>query len=311
MILTTTMNASVDKRYIVKSLDEGKVNRVLACSYTAGGKGLNVTRSIVIYGEKVIATGLIGGYAGDFILENLKSKDIDARFYQVKSESRSCVNICNEKKREQTEFLEPGFGVSQEEFEGFKKKFRELVKYADVVEISGSLPKGMDGSAYQELVKIGKQAGKPVILDTSGELLRMGLEAKPTMIKPNIDEIRMLTDKPCNNDKELIDAAFDIYKSGIEIVVISLGADGSLMICSEGIFRAYVPKIKAVNTVGCGDAMIAGFAIGLEKKMKNVDSLRLANAISTASAVCSETGSFVKEEMEKYLPQIKIEMIAQ
>ena len=100
--------------------------------------------------------------------------------------------------------------------------------------MSGSVPKGLDGTAYQILVSIVKEAGKKVILDTSGKLLEMGIEAKPTMVKPNIDEIRMLTGSHCDTREKLIEAGKKIHEAGIEIVVISLGADGSLQICAAG-----------------------------------------------------------------------------
>lgn len=104
-----------------------------------------------------------------------------------------------------------------------------------------------------------------MILDTSGKLLEMGIEAIPTMIKPNIDEIRMLTGKRFNDISEIIEAARAIHERGVKIVAVSLGADGSLAVGDGGIFRARVPKIDAVNTVGCGDSRIAGFALGLSK----------------------------------------------
>lgn len=142
------------------------------------------------------------------------------------------------------------------------------MKKADVVAMSGSVPKGLDGTAYQRLVRICKEAGKKVILDTSGKLLEMGIEAKPTMIKPNIDEIRMLTGKSCDNFQDMVDAAKQIHADGVEIVAVSLGGDGSFVVCDDGIFRARVPKIDAVNTVGCGDSMIAGFALDLAKDFR-------------------------------------------
>ena len=92
--------------------------------------------------------------------------------------------------------------------------------------MSGSVPKGLDGTAYQRLVRIVKEAGRPVILDTSGKLLEMGIEACPTLIKPNIDEIRMLTGKHCDDIQDIIDAAKTIHANGVEIVAVSLGADG-------------------------------------------------------------------------------------
>ena len=114
------------------------------------------------------------------------------------------------------------------DFAGFEEKFCNLVKEAKVVAMSGSVPKGLDGTAYQRLIKIVKEAGIPVILDTSGKLLEMGIDAAPTMIKPTIDEIRMLTGKKCDNIQDIIDAAKEIHAKGVEIVAVSLGADGSL-----------------------------------------------------------------------------------
>ena len=172
--------------------------------------------------------------------------------------------------------------------------------------MSGSVPKGLDGTAYQRLIKIIKEAGIPVILDTSGKLLEMGIEAAPTMIKPNIDEIRMLTGKKCDNIQDIIDAAKEIHAKGVEIVAVSLGADGSLAVGNGGIFRALVPRINAVNTVGCGDSMIAGFALGLSRRLSLPETMKLASAISAAAAMREETGFFVMEDMEKLLPQIEV-----
>ncbi len=306
MILTVTLNAAIDKRYVVEDAKMGEVNRVLQCSYTPGGKGLNVSKPASIAGAKVVATGFVGGHAGNFIVDSLKEFGIKSEFYHVADESRTCINIWDSVHKVQTEYLEPGFTVSKEDWEGFVGKFTELVKEADVVSISGSVPKGLDTTAYQQLVAVTKSAGKKVILDTSGELLRAGIEAKPTLVKPNIDEIRFLTGKTCDTREELTEAAMNIHARGVEIVVISLGADGSLVVCEEGIFQAVVPRIDAVNTVGCGDSMIAGFALGFERGLTIQDTLRLASAISAAAALREETGFFVKEDMEQLLDKIQI-----
>lgn len=265
MILTVTLNAAIDKRYVVDDFKVGEVNRVKECSYVPGGKGLNVSKPASIYGAEVVATGFVGGHAGNYIEDALKPFGIRGDFYHVDAESRSCINIWDEINHVQTEFLEPGFTLTEEDFQGFKKKFRELVQNADVVSMSGSVPKGLDGTAYQSLVRIVKEAGKPVILDTSGKLLELGIEACPTLIKPNIDEIRMLTGKQCDNMQDIMEAAKAIHAKGVEIVVVSLGAEGSLAVGDEGIFRAVVPKIDAVNTVGCGDSMICRFCTWTER----------------------------------------------
>lgn len=306
MILTVTLNAAIDKRYVVEDYQEGQVNRVKECSYVPGGKGLNVSKPASIYGAEVVATGFVGGHAGNYIEDSLKPFGIKSEFYHVEAESRSCINIWDEVKHVQTEFLEPGFTLTEKDFDGFEQKFRTLVKDAKIVAMSGSVPKGLDGTAYQRLVRIVKEAGKPVILDTSGQLLEMGIQAAPTLIKPNIDEIRMLTGKTCDDINDIIEAAKEIHRNGVEIVAVSLGADGSLVVGEEGTFRAEVPKIDAVNTVGCSDAMIAGFAIGMEEGLSIPEMLRKASAVSAAAAMREETGFFCMEDMENLLPEIKI-----
>lgn len=307
MILTVTLNAAIDKRYVVEEFKVGEVNRVKECAYVPGGKGLNVSKPAAVAGAEVVATGFVGGHAGNYIEASLKDYHVKSAFYHLESESRSCINIWDEKNGVQTEFLEPGFTVTESEFQGFVEEFKELVKQADVVAMSGSVPKGLDGTAYQKLVKVVKDAGKKVILDTSGKLLEMGIEACPTMIKPNIDEIRMLTGKECNEIGEIVEAAKEIHARGVEVVAVSLGADGSLAVSDEGVFRAIVPRIDAVNTVGCGDSMIAGFALGFAEGLGIEETLRKASAISAAAALREETGYFVMEDMQRLYPQIKIE----
>lgn len=307
MILTVTLNAAIDKRYVVEEFKVGEVNRVKECAYVPGGKGLNVSKPAAVAGAEVVATGFVGGHAGNYIEASLKDYHVKSAFYHLESESRSCINIWDEKNCVQTEFLEPGFTVTESEFQGFVEEFKELVKKADVVAMSGSVPKGLDGTAYQKLVKVVKDAGKKVILDTSGKLLEMGIEACPTMIKPNIDEIRMLTGKECNEIGEIVEVAKEIHARGVEVVAVSLGADGSLAVSDEGVFRAIVPRIDAVNTVGCGDSMIAGFALGFAEGLGIEETLRKASAISAAAALREETGYFVMEDMQRLYPQIKIE----
>lgn len=309
MILTVTLNAAIDKRYVVEEVRTGEVNRVRECVYTPGGKGLNVSKPAAIYGAEVTATGFVGGHAGHYIEDALRPFGIKSAFYHMEEESRSCINIWDETNRRQTEFLEPGFSVTQEDFERFLEHFRGLAADADVVTISGSVPKGLDGTAYQRMVKLVKDAGKPVILDTSGKLLEAGIEACPTMIKPNLDEIRMLTGKDCTDPDEIIEAAKVLHGRGIEIVTVSLGGEGALVVSGEGTYRARVPRINAVNTVGCGDSMTAGFALGLSEGLSMKEILRKASAVSAAAAMREETGFFVKEDMERLLPQIEITVL--
>lgn len=309
MILTVTLNAAIDKRYVVENYQVGEVNRVKECAYVAGGKGLNVSKTATIAGADVLATGFVGGHAGAYITEAVEKQGVATDFIQVKGESRSCINIYDTVNKTQTEFLEPGVVVSEEEQRAFYLKFDQLLAKCDVVAMSGSVPKGIGTDMYPKLVAMAKAAGKKIIVDTSGALLEEVVKAKPNMIKPNIDEIRLLTGKQIIDREELIEAGIELQKSGIERVVISLGADGSLMFVDEGVYQAIVPKIDAVNTVGCGDCMTAGFAISFERGMTPQEALRFASATSAASAMREETGYFVTEDMESLFDKIEIKKL--
>ena len=312
MILTVTLNAAIDKRYVVENFEEGEVNRVLECEYVPGGKGLNVSKPLAVAGEDVIATGFVGGFAGEYICSRLKDYKVKDGFYRVAAESRSCINIWDTVKKKQTEFLEPGFTIDEGDWKGFEEKFTELIDGVDVVTMSGSVPKGLDAEAYKKLIKIGKEKGKKVILDTSGKLLVEAVEAVPYMIKPNIDEIAMLTGRKISVGapdflEKVVAAAKQVYENGVSIVTVSLGADGAIMVCPDGIYKAVVPKVEAVNTVGCGDSMIAGFALSISHGLSYTEALKKASAISAAAAMTEETGWFNISDMERIYDKISIE----
>lgn len=304
-----TANAAIDKRYVVEGFGVDKVNRVKSCVSSAGGKGLNVARVAEIIGEKTIATGFIGGRAGEFIAQEIDKSGIQNEFVQCQGESRTCINMWDEETHKQTELLEAGFSVTEEDCVRLVEKVAGLLPLCQVAVISGSAPKGASSQLYRALIRKAKMAGKPVILDTSGVMLEECLLEQPHMIKPNIDEIRMLTGKPMNSREALIRAAQELHEDGIETVAISLGAEGSLVSGQEGVFDVKVPKLQAVNTVGCGDSMIAGFAVGMARGLSMEDTIRLASAVSAANALRQETGFFVKEDMEALLPRIQIKKI--
>lgn len=308
MILTVTANAAIDKRYVIDGLETGEVNRVKSVEMSAGGKGLNVARTAAIAGEKVTATGFLGGHSGEFVQERTRREGIRDEFVWCQGETRTCINVWDEKAHRQTEMLEPGFTATETNQDSLVKKFSELVPDADVAAISGSMPAGCTSELYRRLLDAGRAAGKKVILDTSGKTLMEGIHFRPFMIKPNIDEIQQLVGRKLDPEKkeELFAAADELHALGIPTVVISLGASGSVMSCSDGVYQAAVPKVDAVNTVGCGDSMIGGFTVGISRGLTMPDCLKLASAISAASAMTDRTGFFRMEDMESIRDKVKI-----
>lgn len=309
MISTVTLNVSIDKAYKIKgSVESGKVIRVLECNNTAGGKGLNVSRVISICGEEVLATGFVGGHCGALVEDLLENDNIKNQFTHVNSETRSCINILDENNIS-TEFLEKGSSVNENEIDKFIEDFNKIIDNSNIITISGSVPQGVPTDIYATLIKMIKAKNKKVILDASGDLLKEGIKALPTMIKPNSEEMENLLGISINNREEVIKSAIKLYESGIELVVVSLGGDGALLVCEEGVYHGKPPKIKVVNTVGCGDSMVAAFAVAMERGYSNEDSLKYAVSISAANAMTFSTGNFNSKDADSIFENTIIEKI--
>lgn len=282
--------------------------RVTSCRNSAGGKGLNVARIVKRCGSKVLATGLVGGFNGNY-LETLLDKDgIPYKFKHVEGETRSCINILDEKYGS-TEYLEPGCEITPEEEKQFMELFPHIIKNSNIVTISGSIPKGVSKDIYGQMVLVAKEMEKQVLLDTSGQLLKRGINSCPTMVKPNKDEIEQLFGIKINGIEDMIAYGKQIFDFGIPYVVISLGGDGALMICKEGVFHGRAPVIDVVNTVGCGDSMVGAFAVALERNSLSREILRYAIAVATANAMSPNTGDFELDKCKKLIKDVKIEKL--
>jgi tagatose 6-phosphate kinase len=305
MITTITLNVAIDKAYVVDDFAKNTVTRVRKCTNTAGGKGLNVSKVIKLCGEDITATGFIGGHAGAYVEELLREHDIMTDFVHTRSETRSCINILA-KDGSSTEFLEPGAPVTTEEVIQFQDKIRQLIDKSDVITISGSVPMGVEVTIYADLITRIKEKGKRVILDTSGVLLTDGVKACPTLIKPNSEELEALLGIKITSQAEVIEAAKKLHNTGIEYVVVSLGSNGALLICKEGVFHGKPPKITPVNTVGCGDSMVGALAVSLVRNQSVEEALRYAVAVSAANALTMATGSFHIHDMKQLMPNVSI-----
>lgn len=306
MITTVTLNASIDKAYhMAKKIENGTVMRVAKCQNSAGGKGLNVARVVKLCGTDVKATGLVGGFNGQYLESMLSQDGIPNEFYHIQGETRSCINILDEGYGS-TEYLEPGCQVSEEECQGFLSQFPAIIADSDVITISGSVPKGVPEDMYAKMIELIKAQGKQVILDTSGVQLKRGIDAKPTMIKPNKDEMEMLLDCTINGFEDVKKYAQQLHDTGIPYVVVSLGGDGALIVCDAGMFQAAAPKVEAVNTVGCGDSMVGAFAVALERRLTPDEALRYAVSVASANACSPDTGNFDPEVQAEIFARVNV-----
>ena len=309
MILTVTLNTSIDKLYLVESIHPETVMRVKEVHNTAGGKGLNVSRVSAKLGEPVTATGFVGGFNGQYLESLISQPLVRCAFTHVQGETRSCINCWDLSNGHSTEYLEPGQPVTQEDISRFLSDFSARLPEADVVTISGSVPQGVPEDFYCELIRLCRTAGVPVLVDTSGSRLIAAVKEKPVFIKPNEDEIAQLTGHYILSRGEAVQALTELHGSGIPYVVLSMGEEGALLACDQGVFHGRPPKITPRNTVGCGDSMVAGFAVGFARRLPIEETFRMALAVSAANALSLFTGDFNPADYDRLYPDIQIKKL--
>lgn len=309
MILTVTLNPSIDVSYNLNCLHLDAVNRVQTVNKTAGGKGLNVSRVIHQLGGQVLATGVLGGFFGEYFLARLDEDGIPHAFSTISQETRSCIAILHE--GQQTEVLEAGPQLSPEEVTEFFDKFQEILTTYPIatITLSGSQAKGFGSDTYSQLIALANQKGIKVLLDTSGKNLELALKSpeKPYLIKPNRDELTQLLDlKTPIEIQDLPQILSDPLFANIPYIVVSLGADGAFVASPEGYYHAQVPTIAAVNPVGSGDATLAGLAHAIDAKASSEDIIKNGMTCGVLNALNLKTGSIHIEEFDTMFNQIRL-----
>lgn len=307
-IMTVTLNPAVDKTYTTQGVIVGNVNRMRTVMRIAGGKGVNVTKVLRQYGYEVTATGFLGGYSGRFIEEELEKRGAENRFIHVAGETRSNMNILADDGYV-TEILEPGPVISDGENKAFLQQYDALLGECGLVILSGSATQGVDADIYETMIMRAKALSIPVYLDSSGENLRFGLRAKPQMIKPNWRELEYIMGHRIRNRTEIIESAEILRNEGIPRVVVSMGSKGLISVSESSVFYAAAKEIVPVNTVGCGDSVVASYAMSHMLGETEEEAVIRACAIAAANATTVESADIPLETAEELMNKIIVEKI--
>ncbi|WP_182200222.1 hexose kinase [Paraliobacillus salinarum] len=310
MILTITLNPSVDIRYSLEDFNIDKGNRVSDVSKTAGGKGLNVSRVLHQLDEKVAASGFLGGSLGEFIRKELTKLDMKDFFSSIDGDTRNCIAIIS--GEEQTEILEAGPVISAKEQNDFLQAFSSYIKEVDIITISGSLPKGIPTDFYSRLITIAKQHDKLVLLDTKGDLLKETLKSdvKPDLIKPNHIELGDLFGESFTDDESIIQALTKpSILDNVEWVVVTMGSKGAIVKHHDKLYRVSNPRVDAKNPVGSGDSVIAGFSAGLSRGLTDESLIKFGLSMGVLNVMEDQTGCIDPTKIDWCVSQMGIELI--
>lgn len=295
MIYTLTCNPALDYVLNPGTLSLGETNRSGAEQLYFGGKGINVSRVLRELGEETVVLGLIAGFTGDALEADLRAKGISTDFVRL-SQGLTRINV-KLKGAQETEINGNGPAVEPEEMVALLEKLDRL-QAGDTLVLAGSVPAGLPKDLYGQIAKRIGGKGVRLAVDATGELLLSALPYHPFIIKPNRRELEEAVGRPLYSMMEWTDAAEELQKKGARNVLVSLGAEGAFLLDEQGNFYfCSAPEIQAVNTVGAGDSMLAGFLSGYSKGAE--EALRLAVASGTATAGSQDLATL--EEIKKIL----------
>lgn len=309
MIVTVTFNPAIDKTIQVDELLVNKLNRLDNIITDVGGKGINVSKVIKELGGESLLTGFLAGNNGLWIEEELNKLGLNNHFKHIDGNTRVNLKILD-RNMNLTELNEVGSEVMKEDLLGFENNLLTLVNNDDVVVFCGSVPKNVPKNIYASLITKVKNIGAKVILDADGELFDKAIEAGPLIIKPNRHELckYFKLDEEVEDDV-LIHQASKLLDKGIKLIVLSLGANGSVFITKDIIAKVDKIKVKTHSSVGAGDAMVGALAYGIINNFEIISLIKLAVATSVGAVMTKGTKAPNKSVIEELMNEVKIELI--
>ncbi|MEW6544767.1 MAG: 1-phosphofructokinase [Nitrospirota bacterium] len=315
MIYTITLNPALDHYLEVEDLLMDDANRVRSECLFAGGKGIDVSRAIRRLGGDSMALGFIGGHNGQILVDLLKQQGVTSYFTPVAQETRRDLIISARRSGAQTLLHARGPAISAEEWRCFLAHLRVLELRDSYVALGGSLPRGVPADAYRQIVALVQSRGAKAVLDADGPCFKAGLRAKPFAIKPNLHELRRATGRRLRTEAEILAAARDLNRSGIEVVIVSLGRKGLLVVSSRGArspqtaIRAVPPRVKVRSRVGAGDSTVAGFVFSHASGKSFEDCVRFATAAGTAATLAPGNQLCRLADVQRLAPRVTIRTV--
>ncbi|MCL5037194.1 MAG: 1-phosphofructokinase family hexose kinase [Chloroflexi bacterium] len=300
MIVTLTMNPAIDTS---SGVDHVIADRKLRCSapgYDPGGGGLNVSRAIMELGGDSLAIYPSGGWLGKMLEGLIDKEGLNHRSIPIEKSTRENLNFFEKISGRQFRFGMPGPELKEEEWKRCLDALRAVEPKPDYIVASGSLPPGVPVNFYALAADIARELGSKLIVDTSGDELRIAANAGVYLLKPNIAEFQTLVGEEIKNEKRQMELARKIIASGkTEVLVISMGVAGALLVTKDIYEHIRAPIVPIESRVGAGDSMVAGIVFGLESGKPLRDAVRFGVATGAAAVMSPGTGLCCKGVAEE------------
>jgi 1-phosphofructokinase family hexose kinase len=311
VIVCLAANPSIDKLFEVERLVSGDIHRPIGFEQTAGGKGLNVARAAHALGADVRVVALLRGHAGKWLEETLSSEGVQGSFVWTHGENRSSLSVADRETAGLTEFYEHGSEVPSA---AWPELAHAALSFPDAswLTISGSMPAGMEDTAYRDIVAEAREVGMRVALDAEEDRLRLALEARPDVVKVNASEAAGLLGMPTARRDEALAAAEKLRElagGDGHAGIVTRGADGVVLAAPDGALFEGVLYVRGRYPVGSGDAFLAGLVVGLDRDADQGDALRLALGAATANAELPGAGRLEPSRAEALAAQATVRLV--
>ena len=305
-ILTITFNPAIDKSTSVDNLIYEKKLKCTNPKFEPGGGGINVARAIKRLGGESTALYLAGGYTGNYFTELLVKENIQTIAVSCKNHTRENLIVFDEKSKLQYRFGMPGPVINESEW---KEVLNTIEKINDIefIVASGSISEGVPIDIFGRISRIAKLKKIKLIVDSSGDALKESVDEGLFMLKPNINELSFLNGAGELRTEDVEDAAKSIISKGkCKFMVISMGAEGAMLITEESTFKITPPKVNSISTVGAGDSMVAGIVQSLSLGRSITESVKYGVSCGTAATMNPGTELCHMNDVEKIYSQISI-----
>lgn len=297
---TLTMNPALD---IATATDKVVPTHKLRCArprYDPGGGGINVARVVRTLGGSATAIYPAGGTSGQMLRALLDGHDIPQRVVPIEGRTRESLTVDDRSSGEQFRFVMPGPDLSADEQQHCLDAIAELAPPPGILVASGSLPPDLAPDFYARVARKAREVGARMVLDTSGDALSQAASEGVWLIKPNLRELCQLAGRDLSGERDQVAAARQMLEEGrAEVIVVSLGADGALLVTPDAAEHIAPIPVPVRSAVGAGDSMVGGIVFALARGDTMEQAVRLGMAAGAATIMTEGTELCRREDVER------------
>lgn len=309
-IVTLTPNPAIDIATSVPMVTPLQKLRCTAARRDPGGGGINVARVVQRLGGNAVAIYPAGGSTGELLRRLVDREKIQSVVIEIAEETREDFTVTEERSGQQYRFVLPGAPLCESEWKECLNAVARI-QAAPFVVASGSLPPNVPDDFYARVASIAKRNGSRMVLDTSGAALAAALQDGVYLLKPNLRELQEIANVPLSRPNAWAEAGRELVTSGrAEVVALSLGHRGALLVTSDGAFRAHAPDVHVVSAVGAGDSFLAAMVWQLACGAGLVEAFRYGVAAGSAAVLNPGTELCHTIDVIRLYKEIQIESLA-